>query len=285
MIKRYVKIAVSAWVFAGLTTAAAFRRLSGLEARPCLTILYYHALPKAWVPGFERQMAMLARWARVVAADWEGDGIDQSVADHRYTVAITFDDAFESVLDNAVPVLAAHGFHCTIFAPSGCFGQSPSWAMETEEDSTERVADAERLSRLPGDLVTIGSHTVTHPRLTALSNETARRELIQSMQDLTVLTGTSVRLLAFPYGDHDDAVVELCRSSGYRHVYTIRPTPVQLGSDEFARGRVAVGPSDGPLEFFLKLTGSYRWLPVASAIKSKRLASRHAKLLGGRPDA
>jgi peptidoglycan/xylan/chitin deacetylase (PgdA/CDA1 family) len=275
--KRYVKMAVSACVLAGLTAAVTIRRLFGSDRQPYLTILYYHALPKAQLSGFKRQMDMLARRARVVAADWDGDRPDQPSSDHRYIVAITFDDAFEGVLDNAVPVLAAHGFHCTIFAPSGCLGQPPSWAMETEADRSERVADAERLSRLPGDLVTIGSHTVTHPHLTALSTEAARRELIQSIQDLTVLTGKSVRLLAFPYGDHDDAVVELCRSSGYRHVYTIEPTPVWPGAGEFARGRVAVDPGDGPLEFLLKLTGSYRWLPIASAVKRKLPSSLYAR--------
>lgn len=281
--KRYIKIAVSACVLMGLTAAATIRRLFGSDRQPYLTILYYHGLPKARLASFEQQMGLLARRARVVAADWEGDGPDRSSADHRYIVAVTFDDAFESVLDNALPVLATHGFHCTIFVPSGCLGQPPSWKMEANEDCAERVADAEQLSRSPSDLVTIGSHTVTHPHLTELSTETARHELITSMQDLTVLTGRCVRLLAFPYGDHDDAIVELCRSSGYRYVYTIQPIPIRLGAGEFVRGRIAVDPTDGPLEFLLKLSGSYRWLPVVSAVKRKLRPSQGARLGTGIP--
>jgi len=279
---RHAKIAASAGFLLGLTVAATIRRLFGWKMQLSLTILYYHAVPKARLASFERQMAMLARRARVVAADWDGDGLDPPPANHRPLVAITFDDAFESVLDNALPVLAAHGFQCTIFAPSGCLGQPPSWAMETNADCAERVATAERLSRLPDDFVAIGAHTVSHPHLSVLSKEAARREIVQSMQDLTALTGRSVRLLAFPYGDYDDAVIELCRSSGYKQVYTTRPLPVWPGSGAFARGRIAVDPGDGPFEFFLKLTGSYRWMPISSAVKRMLSPSRSTRRGTGR---
>jgi peptidoglycan/xylan/chitin deacetylase (PgdA/CDA1 family) len=268
-VKRHIKMAVSACVFAGSMASDAMRRAFGSSKKPNLTILYYHGVPKDRLASFERQMAMLARRARVVEADWDGDGSYRAPADRRPIVAITFDDALDSVFHYAVPVLAAHGFHCTIFVPSGWLGQSPSWSMDTEVDCTEHVAGTERLSQVRNDLVTIGSHTVTHPHLSALSIDAARREVVQSMRDLTAITGGHVRSLAFPYGDHDDPVIELCRSVGYTRVYTIKPVPVLLGQGAFVRGRVAVGPGDGPFEFWLKLTGSYRWMPLASAIKRK----------------
>jgi peptidoglycan/xylan/chitin deacetylase (PgdA/CDA1 family) len=212
---------------------------------------------------------MLARQARVVAADWDGDGPDGPSANRRPIVAIAFDDAFESVFDNAVPILAAYGFRCTVFVPSGYIGQPPSWITDSDPDSAERVAGAERLSHLAGDVVTIGSHTVTHARLSALSRDAARREIVQSRQDLSALTGQTVTSLAFPYGDHNEYLIELCRSSGYKQVYTIQPVSVSPGSGAFARGRVAVDPSDGRFEFLLKVSGAYQWMCIASSIKSR----------------
>ena len=264
---RYIRIAVSLCVFALSMAIAAIRSLVGVPPRRTLTIIYYHAVPKFRTADFTRQMQMLARRACVVAADWDGGGVDRFSGQPRRLVAITFDDAFESVLDNALPVLAAHGFHCTIFAPSGCLGQAPAWSMENQTDRSERVADASRLAQLPRDCVTIGSHTVTHPHLTELSEHDAREELARSMRELTEVAGRSVDLLAFPYGDHNDAVVGLCRDVGYRHVFSIQARTVCAG--EFVRGRVATDASDGKLEFFLKINGAYRWLPIAWAIKRK----------------
>ncbi len=42
----------------------------------------------------------------------------------RYTLlAITFDDAYVNLLDNALPVLAAYGLPATIFAPVNYLGK------------------------------------------------------------------------------------------------------------------------------------------------------------------
>ena len=77
-----------------------------------------------------------ARHARVVAADWQGG----DATEHVYNVAITFDDAFKSLLKNALPIMAKYKFHTTIFVPSGCLGRCPAWKMETNADRNERVA-------------------------------------------------------------------------------------------------------------------------------------------------
>lgn len=269
-IKRHAKIAISLCVFAALLVARTARRMVGARWERSLTILYYHGIPPDRVARFAQQMRQLARCARVVPADWQGDAPDQPPTD-RHIVAITFDDSFDSALDNALPVLAGHGFHCTIFVPTGNLGRPPSWAMEPDTDRGERVATAERLSQLASDLVTIGSHTITHPYLTSLPRQAARQELVNSMNTLKRLTGGSVRLFAFPYGDHDAASVEMCRSCGYERVFTIDPTPVVLSKKAFTRGRVVADPTDGMLEFFLKATGCYCWMSTGTLIKRKLL--------------
>ena len=237
-----------------------------------MNILYYHGISADCVAGFARQMRQLAGWARVVRADWTGDGI----AGDRPTVAITFDDAFDSVLDRALPILAEHGFPCTIFVPTGHVGQLPSWDVDAAIAPDDRVASADRLARLDSDLVTLGSHTETHPHLPSLPPDAIRRELTRSTDYLTALTGEQPRLFAFPYGAHGEQSEAACRELGYERVFTIEPTRVVFAEGAFVRGRVAVEPGDGRLEFFLKATGCYRWMARVSAAK---LAV--GRLLGG----
>lgn len=139
--KRRFKIAVSMLVFVARFVARGMCRLVGIRCERSLTILYYHGIPLEQAERFEQQMHQLSHWARVVPADWDCNPAEERGED-RYLVSITFDDAFESVIDNGLPVLARYRFPCTIFVPMGHVGQPPSWAMESDVDRCERGGEA-----------------------------------------------------------------------------------------------------------------------------------------------
>ena len=103
IVKRHIAIGLSACLFAALAPGRAIGWVLGVRRQQRLTSLYYHAVPRDQMTSFARQMQLLSRYARVVDADWQGDPTDRTLRDRRYPVAITFDDAFESVLQNALP--------------------------------------------------------------------------------------------------------------------------------------------------------------------------------------
>ena len=61
----------------------------------------------------------------------------------------------------------------------------------------------------------IGSHTLTHPRLTQLAPGRAREEISASRKRLEDLFGRPVRHFCYPYGDWNPAVRDLVREAGY----------------------------------------------------------------------
>ena len=231
--KRYVKIVISVVYFAVMRAARGLIQVFGRRMPNSMIVLYYHSVPSIKRSDFARQMAILAQYGQVVPADW-CDRTDST----RRTVAITFDDAFTSVIDNALPELGARGFPCTIFVPSGVLGRNPDWPMEGNSDRTEVVIDAARLRELRDPLVAIGAHSVSHPRLTRLAPGRARDEIGGSRAAIAELTGGSVTLFAFPYGDYDAKVVEIAgkkASSTYLLSCLNRLTlaPIPLYVDEF----------------------------------------------------
>jgi peptidoglycan/xylan/chitin deacetylase (PgdA/CDA1 family) len=188
----------------------------------------------------------------------------------KQNVAITFDDAYVSVAENALPELAARNFHSTVFVPVGALGSPPSWPVENGSlDADETVMSAEQLATLPSPLVALGSHTSTHPRLSRIDPLDARKEIEGSRAELQILTAQDIRMLAFPYGDHDPSIIELCKFAGYDNVFSITPEPVDTTHSDFVRGRVKVDPFDGSLEFFLKYHGAYAWASHVSLLKRK----------------
>jgi peptidoglycan/xylan/chitin deacetylase (PgdA/CDA1 family) len=226
-----------------------------------LVILYYHGVSRSQRAGFARQMEFLQRHASIVPADWRGGPIKGRVC------AITFDDGFVSTFDNALPELQARQIHCTIFVPPGVMGRAPDWQTEEGVTRDEVVADADTIKRFMSPLVAIGSHTLSHCRLSRIPRDIARSEVERSRAVLDATLGQDTRLISFPYGDHDGAVADLCEKAGYEFMYSIEPVPVNPRSLDRVRGRVSVSPDDSLLEIYLKSAGGYRWMPVASAIK------------------
>ena len=255
-IKRQVKIIVSIIYLSAWNLIRLTKRLYGHPSPEYLTILYYHAVPSHQKTAFAKQMAALQRSVHVVAADYQG-----SLPTGKKYVALTFDDAFSSVYENALPILATFAFPATIFVPVGFIGLSPSWFMGDDHcDRHESVMTAAQLKACPAELVTLGSHSMSHPRLSQISTDCAREEIEKSGQKLSALIGREVELIAFPYGNYDSSSIEICKSGGYRLAFTISSEHVDTLSYKIVRGRTKVDPTDTPIEFYLKFSGAYAWV-------------------------
>ena len=217
-------------------------------------VLYYHAVPRLLRERFARQMDMLVERARPWSLDQPPPGAGR-------WVGISFDDAYVSVWENAVPELVKRRLPFTVFVPTGCLGERPSWVQSPAHPFwRERVmspGELQELVQVPG--ATIGSHTVSHPRLTQLSHDALRRELRESKARLEDLVGRPVELLSFPHGAWNKAVVCAAWEAGYTRLFGIEPTCLAGGALPDILGRVAVEPSDTRLEFALKMNGCYRW--------------------------
>jgi len=87
-----------------------------------------------------------------------------------------------------------------------------------------------------GDLVDIGSHTVTHPMLSTEPTDYQRREIFQSKQDLEGILNRTVTSFSYPYGNRreDSApTIELVREAGYELACANFPAVATRRSDTF----------------------------------------------------
>jgi len=243
-------------------------------------ILYYHGIRPEERRRFADQMDTLLKYARPVEADFSS-----SVPDGSRLVAVTFDDGFLSFLEIAVPELEKRKIPTTLFMIAGKLGCYPEWPEYVPDPSfAEPLMTTDQLRLLPPELVTIGSHTLTHPMMTHLNESEARRELVESRDQLENILGRRVTLLSFPEGAFDQKLIDWCRESGYARVFTILPYPAFTKAGEYSVGRVRTDPGDWPLEFKLKLAGAYSWLPLAFDLKRKILSVWTARVMPASTD-
>lgn len=262
MAVRLIKVLLSAFFCLVNYTGKYFRRLLGKQTRGTCVILYYHDVPVEQRKRFARQMDAIVRCAVPISVDNL-----EKLEDSRHHVAVTFDDGFQSVIKNALPELALRRIPITIFVPTDHLGQKPAWLNDPDDSGSQQVVmSVDQLKALDSNLVSLGSHGVTHSNLLLLNEDKAGREIYQSKHFLENLLKKNINTLAFPYGAYNETHVKLARQAGYKRVFSILPT---LVANEYVIGRVAVDPTDWSIEFRLKMCGSYRWLPKAFALKRK----------------
>jgi peptidoglycan/xylan/chitin deacetylase (PgdA/CDA1 family) len=205
------------------------------------------------------------------------EGLPQLRPETRY-VAVTFDDGLENLLENAIPELEQRGIPSTIFVPTELLGQFPPWVTNASDRNLwGKMMSSDQLKALPTNLISLGSHGMTHAMLPSLREEDARRELTESRQKLEDLSNRRVTLFSFPFGAFNECLVTWCREAGYERVFTSLPKNAFTDPKEFVSGRVWVEPTDWRLEFRLKVLGAYGWLPLAIAVKRRALLTTFGK--------
>jgi peptidoglycan/xylan/chitin deacetylase (PgdA/CDA1 family) len=150
-------------------------------------ILCYHALSPTWTAAlsisparFERQMAIIS------SRGYRGATFTEAASNppRGRVVAVTFDDAFRTVITLARPVLDRFGFPATVFAPTELVDSEPPvtwpgverWLGGPAEQELALMSWAE-LRALADAGWEIGSHTASHARLTKLDDGVLDEEL------------------------------------------------------------------------------------------------------------
>ena len=174
---------------------------------------------------------------------------------------VTFDDAFSSVLD-ALPVLERHGVRATVFACTALADDGRTFPIvehtgdASPAESNLRTLTWDELRGVVERGHEVGSHTVSHPHLTRLSDRELTRELDESRERLESELGRPCRFLAYPYGDHDGRVRMAAREAGYEAAFALpgRSRPY----DPFGIPRLGIWRKDGLPRFWVKTSPARR---------------------------
>ena len=202
-----------------------------------LPILTFHALDAksdaiAFSPEqFERGLEILhGRGYRSIALTDAVDMVRSGKGFPDDAFVLTFDDGYQSVYEQALPLLQRFGFTATVFVPVGANGCPPR--LEGRE-----MLDANGIRALRSAGVDVGAHSVSHRDLTRLSDDQLETEVRDSKANLECVLGERVNTFCYPYGRHDQRVREAVRRH-FQCACSDRLGLVTSGSDPFALKRV-----------------------------------------------
>jgi len=134
----------------------------------------------------------------------------------RRSVVLSFDDGYKSFLLYAYPVLKELGFTATLFVYTDYVGTGRN-ALGWDD-----------LRRLAGEGFEVEAHSKSHGDLRRAPAETAEQyarrmqaELRDPIASFQRQLGLTPRILAYPYGGYDAALVEQVKESGYVAAFSV----------------------------------------------------------------
>ncbi|QSX29979.1 polysaccharide deacetylase family protein [Shewanella cyperi] len=187
--------------------AAVLLLLLSIPARAAVILQYHHvadntpAATSVSVAQFAEHMAYLAAndfkvvpLSRLVEAIREGTVLSPK------TVAITFDDGYQNIADNADPILKQYGFPYTLFV-----------AIEPMDKGFGGMMSRETLKRLAASGVDLANHSYGHEHLIRrLPGEDAaawlarmETNILNTEAEIEKISGKSLKLFAYPYGEYN----------------------------------------------------------------------------------
>lgn len=166
------------------------------------------------------------------------------------TVAITADDGYHNFYENAYPILKKYNVPATIFVITDYIGRPGylNWSQLRE------MSDS--------GLVTIGSHTKSHPWLPTASvdEEKIHDEIAGSKEVLEKGLGKSVYYFCYPNGGFNGLVQEEARKAGYKGAFTTNPKRKTDINDIYAIRRLKISSSsDNSFLLWGKANRCYAW--------------------------
>jgi len=127
-------------------------------------------------------------------------------------VAITFDDAYPSVFDTALPMLKARGMPFTLFVATDLVGAAGGGYLSWDQIKELKAAGG-----------TIANHSTQHQHWARIPSDTPVDEWIDAFVDDTLTAqatldarlGEGPKLYALPYGEYFPALAEALRALGF----------------------------------------------------------------------
>ncbi|MFA7245504.1 MAG: polysaccharide deacetylase family protein [Candidatus Magasanikbacteria bacterium] len=189
------------------------------------------------------------------------------------SLVVTFDDGYEDNYLEVFPILKKYNIPATIFLTSefilGKLDITKDW-LDYKGLKPLKIDQIEEMNN--SGLVSFGSHSKTHRKMSNLSKENITTEVVDSKKELEFILGTSISDFAFPFGQKKDIGVfqdELFKNSGYKTVCTTNWGINLFKSIDFYRlKRIRIDHLDSLNDFVNKIKGHWDFVRFFQSIKN-----------------
>jgi len=147
-------------------------------------------------------------------------------------IVLTFDDGYRSMYTTVYPLLKERGWSGTFFCITNA-----RWS--------DNYLLSDMIAEMAANGMEIGSHTVSHLELNALSSEQLVTELSESREILSSITGKDVNMLCYPAGRYHDEAKTAAEENGYLLAVTTNYGLAAKSQGAFELNRIRISSGCG----------------------------------------
>lgn len=240
------------------------------QAEDSAVILMYHRFGEDKYPTtnitleqFDEQLAELKKEKyNIVPLDVIVNALKNKTKLPLRTIAITIDDAYLSILENAWPRLKAANIPFTMFISAEPLNHGIGGYMTWQQVRT--------MARDP--LVTIGHHAHTHDHLLYMSPAKAAEDIETATEVYQKELGKIPDIFAYPFGEFSPALENILKEKNFKAAFGQYSSAASSRSNLFGLPRFSFNEKYSRMERFRLIVNSralpaYDILPVSTSIK------------------
>jgi len=210
--------------------------------------------------NFESHLQYISEYLEPIKLDHAIEQVATNKIKLHNQVVITFDDGYIDNYTQAFPLLMKYNIPATFFIVSNFINKNLCLIDNTEYTS---MSWSQIIDMLNSGIISIGSHTHTHPILSRISNTNVIEELTISKDIIEDKISTFVSHFAFPNGqindlpsNHDSLLIQTGYKSGSSTIWSCN----NLSSDLYNLKRIMISSTDVLSHFKAKIHGNYDYL-------------------------
>ena len=185
------------------------------------------------------------------------------------TVGLSFDGAYKSTLENAVPLLEKYKFPFTIFV-----------STDTADQATPQDMSWNDLRRLQKrKYISLGVMPAAYAHMTTLSAKENEALMNKAVTRFREELGASPTLFAWPYGEFSTALKNIADKYSFAAAFGQQSGVVYSGSDFLALPRFLMTDDYGDIDRF-RMTASANPLPVSDLVPTDTVLDANPPKIG-----
>ncbi len=209
------------------------------QARRVPILMFHDVIPKrdnksVWFDCSSAEFQEMMDWiikndVKPISLDQLYEHLTKGTAVPDKSIVLTFDDNYEGFYDYALPILKRYNFPAAMFVHTNFVG-SKQGRPKMDWPHLQELAK--------GNLITIGSHTLSHPDdITKIAPYDQENEIFKSKQILEEKLGKPVPYFAYPDGNNDATTQGLVQRAGYKMAFTTHNAPAEESPNIYAVNR------------------------------------------------
>lgn len=237
-----------------------------------LIILTYHSVNPDHIfsvkpDEFEKQIKYFAENFDVVSLN--NLNLDSN---SKKQAVITFDDGYEDNYTYAFQILKKYNVPATIFITSDFifnnFNITKGWGYY----EGLKPLKANEIKEMVDSGFSFGSHSKTHRRLSGLSNDELKIEIVESKKEIENNLGFKISSFSYPFGQKNDFNIDcinILKESGYTTAFSNMWGVDKLDEvDKFSLKRIEINYLDSYKDFLDKIKGKWDFISFFQRIRS-----------------